>query len=167
MTIELEKYNSQWPKLFEQERARLFQVAGEWLCGAIEHVGSTSVPELTAKPVIDIMFGVKSLEVSRPAIDALSKIDYCYYPYKTDVMHWFCKPKPEYRTHHLHLIPYQSELWCERLRFRDILRSNKKIAQKYTDLKVNLAKDNSLDREAYTQKKWPFIQAVLNGSVNC
>lgn len=166
MKIELEKYNDQWPVLFERERHVLLQVASGWLCGTIEHVGSTSVPGLSSKPVIDIMFGVRSLADSEPAIEALSNIGYCYYPYKAEAMHWFCKPRPEYRTHHLHLIPYESELWNERIKFREILRANSDIAGKYSELKASLAKENSIDREAYTEKKWPFIQGVLNGSIS-
>jgi GrpB-like predicted nucleotidyltransferase (UPF0157 family) len=111
------------------------------------------------------MFGVTSLDASKPAIEVLSGIEYCYYPYKTEVMHWFCKPKPEYRTHHLHLIPYESELWHQRLNFRDILRKDRGIAQKYANLKADLAKEHPVDREAYTQNKGPFIQGVLNGSI--
>ena len=166
MKIQIEKYNDQWPELFKKEKELLLKVAGEWLSGSIEHVGSTSVPGLAAKPVIDIMFGVKSLDASLPAIEALSSAKYCYYSYKTEVMHWFCKPSPELRTHHLHLIPYASELWFQRLNFRDILRKNDGIAQKYADLKMSLAKDNPVDREAYTENKWPFIQSVLNGSIS-
>ncbi|WP_444927927.1 GrpB family protein [Microbulbifer sp. TRSA002] len=165
MKIELENYNSAWPDAFEKEKGILLNVAGEWLCGAVEHVGSTSVPGLSAKPIIDIMFGVKDLPSSKPAIEALSVINYCYYPYKDDVMHWFCKPKPEYRTHHLHLIPFKSNLWQERLKFRDILRNNRTIAQKYAALKQKLAQDNPQDREAYTENKWPFIKAVLSGRI--
>jgi GrpB-like predicted nucleotidyltransferase (UPF0157 family) len=163
--IEIENYNDQWPAFFEKEELVLQQVASNWLYGAIEHVGSTSVPGLAAKPIIDIMFGVTSLDASKPAIEVLSGIEYCYYPYKTEVMHWFCKPKPEYRTHHLHLIPYESELWHQRLNFRDILRKDRGIAQKYANLKADLAKEHPVDREAYTQNKGPFIQGVLNGSI--
>jgi GrpB-like predicted nucleotidyltransferase (UPF0157 family) len=165
MKIEIENYNDQWPAFFEKEKQILQQAAGEWLYGAIEHVGSTSVSGLSAKPIIDIMFGVTSLDASKPAIEALSDIEYCYYPYKTEVMHWFCKPKPEYRTHHLHLIPYESELWHQRLKFRDILRKDSGIAQKYANLKAGLANEHPVDREAYTQNKGPFIQGVLNGSI--
>ena len=166
MKIELENYNDQWPAAFEKEKKILHKVAGEWCFGAIEHVGSTSVKGLPAKPIIDIMFGVVSLNESKYAIETLSDIEYCYYPYKSDEMHWFCKPTPEYRTHHLHFIPYESALWHERIKFRDILRGNSNIAQKYADLKYMLAKENASDREAYTKNKWPFIRDVLSGKIN-
>lgn len=161
MKIIIEPYNSQWPSLFEQEKTALAIILKPWLIGSIEHVGSTSVPQLRAKPIIDIMVGVQGLESSKPAIENLQAAGYCYYPYKIDVMHWFCKPSPQHRTHHLHLVPFRSLLWHERIKFRDILRSNDLIAREYAQLKESLAFENSEDREAYTQAKGPFIQAVL------
>ena len=86
---------------------------------------------------------------------------YQYTPYKSDVMHWFCKPSARFRTHHLHLIPYGSRLWKERIRFRDLLRTNQTVAEKYGLLKVELANKYKSDRDAYTEKKTPFIQQVL------
>ncbi|NEZ54272.1 GrpB family protein [Leptolyngbyaceae cyanobacterium CCMR0082] len=159
--VELSAYDLEWPAKFKAEKAFLIEVIGHWRWGSVEHVGSTAVSGLLAKPVIDIMFGVKSLEVSRPAIDVLTRNGYQYFPYKPDVMHWFCKPSDAVRTHHLHLIPYESELWQERIRFRDLLRSNRAIASDYAALKQALAERYHYDREAYTQAKWPFIQRVL------
>lgn len=116
---------------------------------------------MIAKPIIDIMFGVKTLEDSKLAIDALVKAGYDYCPYKPDVMHWFCKPSNAFRTHHLHLIPFESDLWKERIKFRDILRTNNKLANNYANIKQALASQYKEDREAYTQEKWPFIKKVL------
>lgn len=159
--IELSSYNSEWPTKFELERAVLANILGPWLGGEIEHVGSTAVPGLIAKPVIDIMVGVKSLDGSKPAIDVLVNQGYQYFPYKPDVMHWFCKPSDAFRTHHLHLIPYQSQLWQDRLRFRDALRTCQTLATEYAQLKQVLAARYCHDREAYTHAKWPFVQRVL------
>lgn len=147
--------------MFAAEKTLLEHVAGEWLCGGIEHVGSTSVPRLIAKPVIDIMFGVTSLKESRAAIPALENEGYRYAPYKTDVMHWFCKPSEHFRTHHLHLIPFESPLWIERVRFRDLLRTHSDVATEYALLKQQLAARYHEDREAYTDAKWPFISNAL------
>ena len=159
--VELREYDSSWPSKFELEKNFLMSIAGYWNEGGIEHVGSTSIPGMKAKPVIDIMFGVKSLQDSLPAIDLLVSNGYQYWPYKKEVMHWFCKPSDRYRTHHLHLIPYQSPLWGERIKFRDILRSNTDIAKDYERLKETLAVKYKDDREAYTREKWPFIREVL------
>ena len=159
--VVLEEYNPNWAEKYEEEKEFLMGIIGTWFHGRIEHVGSTAVEGMVAKPVIDIMFGVKTLEVSRPAIEVLTKNGYEYWPYKEDVMHWFCKPSDAYRTHHLHLIPYGSLLWNERIKFRDILRKKGPEFSQYANLKRELASKYTNDRETYTEEKWPFIKGVL------
>ena len=131
------------------------------LAGPIEHVGSTAVPGLAAKPVIDIMAGVQSLEECRPAIATLEAIGYCYFPHRPEQQHWFCKPSAAFRTHHLHLVPFGSRSWTERLAFRDYLRRDHLTARQYAELKKQLATQYEFDREAYTEAKGPFIQSIL------
>src|SRR5688500_8080377 len=162
--ISLVPYDEAWPGQFEEERVRLVRVLSPWLEGPIEHIGSTAVPGLTAKPVIDIMAGVRDLPSSLDARAALVPLDYVYFPYRPDVMHWFCKPSPARRTHHLHLVPVQSALWAERLVFRDCLRSSPAAAAEYAALKTSLAAQYRLDREAYTNAKGAFVRAVLESS---
>src|SRR4051812_2680418 len=98
-------YDPTWPERFEAERALLEPVLGEAAPGGIHHVGSTAVPGLAAKPVIDILVGVADLESSRALIEPLGAVGYVYAQYRADVMHWLCKPSPQQRTHHLHLVP--------------------------------------------------------------
>jgi GrpB-like predicted nucleotidyltransferase (UPF0157 family) len=160
-SVEISPYNPEWPRIFECEKKILHEVAGVWLMGSIEHIGSTSIPGLASKPVIDIMFGVQSLENSLPAIDVIVNSGYEYFPYKKDVMHWFCKPSHKHRTHHLHLVPFQSKLWNDRIQFREILLTNENIAEEYLYLKQELAVRYKYDREGYTEEKWPFIEQVL------
>jgi GrpB-like predicted nucleotidyltransferase (UPF0157 family) len=159
--VTLTAYDELWPKRFAEEHATLSRVLEQWLVGAIEHVGSTAVPGLIAKPVIDIMAGVESLEASRAAIPAVGEIGYCYFPYRTEAMHWFCKPSPFHRTHHLHLIQFESRLWFERLAFRDYLRSHCEVAAEYAELKRRFAAQYHFDREAYTEAKSPFIERIV------
>lgn len=161
--VEITPYDPRWPDRFESERELLARALKTWSVGPIEHVGSTAVPGLAAKPVIDIMVPVQSLPASMGAFAPLANLGYCYAEYKTDVMHWFCKPGFEFRTHHLHLIPFQSALWHERLAFRDALRERPKLAAEYSALKRRLAAKHRFDREAYTDAKWPFIERVLLG----
>jgi GrpB-like predicted nucleotidyltransferase (UPF0157 family) len=160
-SIEIIEYNAAWPAQFLAERDILQAALAKWLVGDIEHIGSTAVPGLAAKLVIDMMAPVASLEGSRGAIKAAESVGYCFYPYKPDEMHWFCKPSPEVRTHHLHLVPLVSQTWVERLAFRDALRQNPVLAQEYTALKRRLAQDFASDREAYTDAKAPFILKAL------
>lgn len=154
-------YDPRWPEKFEAERVLLQRILSWWIAGSVEHIGSTAVVGLLAKPVIDIMVGVESLLASEPAKAILASNGYAYAEYKTDVMHWFCKPSFEFRTHHLHLVPYRSPLWHERLAFRDLLRRDASIAGEYARLKQHLAEKFELDREAYTDAKYPFIARVL------
>lgn len=161
--IVIEPYEPAWPERFEAERVALAKVLAPWLAGPIEHIGSTAVPGLAAKPVIDIMAGVRDLSSSRPAIEAVRPLRYCYFDYKPEVMHWFCKPSDIERTHHLHLVPVGSGLWCERLAFRDLLRRNAATREAYLALKWKLASEYRDDREAYTEGKTPFIEAMLRG----
>ena len=159
--VHLVAYDPGWVERFEVERERLLSVLAPWLPAAIEHIGSTAVPNLCAKPVIDIMAPVRSLDESRPAIEALGALSYVYYPYRAESMHWFCKPSPAFRTHHLHLVPWGSPLWRERLAFRDYLRAHREEADAYAALKTHLAVQHRHDREAYTDAKWPFIERIL------
>lgn len=158
--VEIEPYDPAWPGLFEQERRTLLETIGRWLAGPVEHIGSTAVPGLAAKPVIDIMAGVASLDASRPAIAALVSAGYCHFPYRPDKEHWFCKPSPAFRTHHLHLVPLDSPQWAGALAFRDYLRGHPETAAEYQALKTRLAREFRLDREAYTAAKGPFITRI-------
>jgi GrpB-like predicted nucleotidyltransferase (UPF0157 family) len=154
-------YDVGWPAQFESERSLLSQVMRQYVGGPIEHIGSTAVPGLLAKPVIDVMVAVESLTASRPALTLLEKVGYSSSSYRADVMHWLCKPPPEVRTHHLHLVPFQSTLWVERIAFRDYLRAHPNAASEYADLKRQLAERFRFDREAYTDAKEPFVKQIV------
>lgn len=153
--------DSSWPTRFQQERGLLEAALAPWLTGGVHHVGSTAVPGLPAKPVIDILAGVESLADSRASFDALAALEYRYAPYRTDEMHWFCKPSPAHRTHHLHLIPTRSPRYNDELAFRDALRADPQLARQYAGLKQGLAARHREDREAYTEGKAPFVAGVL------
>ncbi|MFW6201734.1 MAG: GrpB family protein [Gemmatimonadota bacterium] len=159
--IHLAAYDPTWPRRFAEERALLEPVLRPWLAGPIEHVGSTAVPGLPAKPIIDIMAGVRDLPSSLAARAAVAELGYIHFPYRPDVMHWFCKPSPERRTHHLHLVPFDSRLWSDRLVFRDHLRASPADAADYAALKTELAERYRFDREAYTEAKGEFVAAIL------
>jgi GrpB-like predicted nucleotidyltransferase (UPF0157 family) len=161
--VAIEPYSDEWPRRFAEERDVLEEALRPWLAGPIEHIGSTAVPGLAAKPVIDIMAAVESLEASRPALARLAPLGYLYAPYRAEIMHWLCKPSPEVRTHHLHLVPIDSQLWKDRIAFRDRLRSEPALAEAYASLKRDLARMYVNDREAYTDGKQPFVEMVLRG----
>ncbi len=155
-------YDPTWPARFEQERAALEDAIGAWIVGGIHHVGSTAVPGLDAKPIVDILAGVRDLDESRACFDPLAQLGYMYAPYLPDEMHWFCKPHPSRRTHHLHLVPTGSKRYRDELAFRDRLRSDPEVAAEYAALKHTLAERHRDDREAYTEAKGAFVRAVLD-----
>jgi GrpB-like predicted nucleotidyltransferase (UPF0157 family) len=159
--VEIVEYNPQWAAEFLHEQRLVSESLHRWLVGPPEHIGSTAVPGLAAKPIVDIMAPVASLEASVDCIVAAGAIGYLHYPYKPQVMHWFCKPSAEVRTHHLHLVPLNSRLWRERLAFRDALRTHEALRAEYRELKLHLAAVHRHDREAYTDAKAPFVRHVL------
>lgn len=155
------QYDPGWPARFKQEQVALADAIGGWIVGGIHHIGSTAVPGLDAKSIIDILAGVRDLEESRACFGPLAQLEYVYAPYLDDQMHWFCKPGPSRRTHHLHLVPLGSRRYRDELAFRDRLRADPRIANDYTALKHSLAEQFRDDREAYTEAKTDFIRAVL------
>jgi GrpB-like predicted nucleotidyltransferase (UPF0157 family) len=159
--VQVVPYDASWPARFDAEKALLEPAIGRSVTGGIHHVGSTAVQGLAAKPVIDILAGVKDLPSSRACFGELAKLSYQYAPYRTDEMHWFCKPSPAHRTHHLHLVPTGSRRYREELAFRDILRALPDLAERYQALKQQLAAEHRTDREAYTESKQAFIAEVL------
>lgn len=159
--IRISGYDPEWPARFEEERAALAAAIGGWIVGGIHHVGSTAVPGLAAKPIIDILAGVRDLEESRACFEPLARLGYVYAPYLADEMHWFCKPHPSRRTHHLHLVPVGSRRYVDELAFRDRLRADPAVAEEYAALKRALAERFASDREAYTDAKSDFIRQVL------
>lgn len=158
--VEIVAYDPSWPSQFLGESETLCRGLATWLVAPIEHIGSTAVPGLAAKPVIDIMAGVRTLDESRPAIAAATELGYCYVPYQADIEHWFCKPSPSFRTHHLHLIPIGTPEWLRPIAFRNYLRVHADVAAEYDALKRRLALEHRLDREAYTLGKRAFIDRI-------
>jgi GrpB-like predicted nucleotidyltransferase (UPF0157 family) len=150
-----------WPACFERERKRLNAAIGEWLDGGIHHIGSTAIPGLEAKPIIDILAGISDLETGTQCLGPLAELSYVYAPYLPEEMHWFCKPDPARRTHHLHLVPTGSRRYRDELAFRDLLREDPETTHRYAALKRSLASRFRDDREAYTKEKSAFIRAAL------
>lgn len=159
--IRLVPHDPSWTATFLDQATQLRSLIGDWLTGGLHHVGSTAIPGIHAKPVIDILGGVESLERSRPCIDLLAGEGWCYAPYRCEEMHWFCYPAPDHREYHLHLAPTDGRWFTDELAFRDYLRTNPDSARAYEDLKLQLATRFPDDREAYTDAKSDFIQQVL------
>jgi GrpB-like predicted nucleotidyltransferase (UPF0157 family) len=159
--VRIAPYDPAWPAAFEHERELLAEAIGRWVTGGIHHVGSTAVPGLDAKPVIDILVGVADLLSARACFDPLAALGYEHASYRAQEMHWFCKPSRSRRTHHLHLVPTGSPRYRDELAFRDALRAEEELAGEYAALKRALAEAHEHDREGYTEAKSPFVERVL------
>lgn len=160
-------YNPSWPLMFELEKGHLQNCLPHELIRRIEHFGSTAVPNLAAKPVIDILVEVTSLEQTKkrivPVLEAQG-YDYFWRPVRDENVPpfyaWFIKRDDAgNRTHHIHMVERQFDEW-DRLLFRDYLIEHPEIAKEYEVLKRNLAANFRHDREAYTKGKTEFIVRV-------
>jgi GrpB-like predicted nucleotidyltransferase (UPF0157 family) len=150
-----------WPKLFEVEKKRLLLALGEMII-EIEHIGSTSITGMAAKPLIDMMATVNSFADYKSAIEPLKKLGYEYIPERvfTDRV-FFPKGPSKNRTYHLSIVEKNSKTWNDALSFRDYIRANKGKREEYLKLKEKLAKLYANDRTLYTKGKEAFIESVL------
>jgi GrpB-like predicted nucleotidyltransferase (UPF0157 family) len=161
-------YDPRWAERGSAERERLTELLAPWLAGGVEHAGSTAVPGLAAKPVIDLMAPVHDLEeaATGQAAGRLAADGWCYVPPELDQRPWrrfFVKPdvSGQRREAHLHLVQAGHPRWAEQITFRDALRRDGQLARRYADLKRDLARQHGHDREAYTEGKAQFIATVL------
>jgi GrpB-like predicted nucleotidyltransferase (UPF0157 family) len=158
--IQLSPYESGWQILFLEERDRLQASIGGYILD-IQHIGSTSIPGMPAKPILDIGIAVTNFEEAVRCIPPMEKLGYRYKGENgIPRRHYFVKGDP--RTHHVHMVEIESEGWRSSLLFRDYLIKNPETAREYARLKQELAKQFATKREAYQAGKDGFIKAVLH-----
>jgi len=160
--VTVSNYNPLWKKEYETEREKLIKELNGILIG-IEHIGSTSIPGLSAKPIIDIMVGVKSLEdVTDVYKEGLYTIGYEYVEHANFPHRRFFR-KGEWRagTHHLHIYEFEGVHWNNNLFFREYLINNREAKEEYSMLKKELEQQYKHDRVGYTKAKEPFIEGIL------
>jgi len=161
-TVQVVTYHADWHDLFEQERRVLHKHIGH-LVVDIQHVGSTAVPGLDAKPILDIAVAVASVTVipqCRPLLCALGYLDRG--DAGIDGGYLFVKESaPDVRTHHLHIVARDDPRWGNYLRFRDVLKADETLRTRYATLKKAVQEQFSQDRKAYTASKHTFIQDIL------
>lgn len=150
-----------WPEVFAAERVLIETALGAALVSGVHHVGSTSVPGMPAKPIIDMVAGVSDLSVAHGAAIALLQFGYHRHPHRVDAVA-FTKGVGQRHTHHLHLTVPGSELWRERLAFRDALRADYALVQEYGELKARLLRETG-GRPYRAEGKREFVRRVLDG----
>lgn len=157
-------FNPDWPRMFEEEKQHLLDCLPHKIIKRIEHFGSTAIPNLSAKPIIDILVEVTSLEETKKVVVPIltaQGYDYFWRPTHGDdglsFYAWFIKRDANgTRTHHIHMVESEFEHW-DRLLFRDYLIEHPRLLKKYQQLKLHLAKTFPNDRSAYTNAKTEFI----------
>jgi GrpB-like predicted nucleotidyltransferase (UPF0157 family) len=156
-------YDRHWLDLYAEEKTLILGAIGRWLV-AIEHIGSTSVRGLAAKPIIDIMVGVRSLDDAQHCIAPLATVGYVFKPDDTMPARRYFNKGPQSDHHHLHMVEEGGHIWQNQLLFRDYLRAHPETAAEYAALKRGLAGRFGADREGYTEAKTEFIQSVLRAA---
>ena len=168
--VGISPYDSRWPNLFRREAEHLCLCVPAALIRRIEHFGSTAVPGLAAKPIVDMLVQVTSLRAARTEIAPILKAqgyDYFWRPsFGDDIPPWYAffikRDDRGVRTHHIHMVTGRrtfQEHW-ERLLFRDYLIAHPQTARAYERLKCDLVTAHPNDRVAYTKGKTAFIQRI-------
>ncbi|MBM7553941.1 GrpB family protein [Thalassobacillus pellis] len=159
--VKLNEYNPEWENEFENGRKKIIKAIGDKIAG-IEHIGSTSIKGLKAKPIIDIMVGIEDLSNTSILVSPLSEIEFEYVP-KPELKdrRFFRKGLWGRGTCHLHICEIHSTEWVEKLLFRNYLRKNPEMVKEYALLKEELATKYKFDRSTYTQQKEPFIVDII------
>ncbi len=162
-SVSVEPWTADWAADFSERRAELLDVF-ESADVTVEHIGSTAVPGLAAKPVIDILLGAATLSAIESRIEPLAHAGYRYVPkYEIELpsRRYFVKAEDGARRVHLHAVEKDSRIWREHLWFRDALRRDTLLREQYQTLKLQLAASFAHDKSAYTAAKGPFIQSVM------
>ena len=165
-TIEIVPYDPAWPSAFTIERDRIAAALGTFAL-RIDHNGSTSVPGLAAKPIIDIQVSVRQLQPIEPYATPLTQIGYVHVPHPDDSFcPFFHRPKAWPHTYHVHVVQSGGDEERRTLAFRDYLRAHQEIALEYEKLKRTLASHHSAgdfpSREAYAEAKTEFITSITD-----
>ncbi len=161
--VALVPYSSAWPSLFEDECERLLGLFPTQFLD-IQHFGSTAVPGMAAKRIIDLVAGVESMAVADSLVGPLLNRGYTTSAEFNATLidrRWLMRWAHGRRTHHLHIVVFGGDEWRRRLLFRDMLRSDTKLAHRYALLKQELAAQHSIDREAYTRAKSEFVLSAV------
>lgn len=163
-TVKLIPYNPQYKDLFEEEKARLLKGLSSLVID-IQHIGSTSVPGIVSKPIIDIEAGIKDIGDLRKVEDIAKLLENLGFVWRRQNSHpnhhLFAKGPDDNRTHYLHLVEFEGEIWNNDLLFRNTLIKNPELAQEYEKLKIKLAERFPEDREKYTKGKKDFFNKVI------
>ena len=158
--VKLQPHNEQWHQLFAEEKARLQNVIGAFIVD-IQHIGSTSVCGIAAKPILDIAVAISDKASGESCVAPLENSGYVYRGENGIAKRFYFRKGAPARTHHLHMLLADSEELRNHLFFRDYLRANPESAAEYDKLKRELASKFGNDRDAYLDGKAAFVERIL------
>lgn len=167
-SVEIAPANPNWDAQAQDEIRQLKRLLEQFNIHQFEHIGSTSIPGLPAKPIIDLMAEVQSWDDMDLIADQLNPLGWNYVPPELDgreYRRFWVRVKDGKRAVHLHLMRPGEERWDRQIRFRDVLRKRPDLVEAYAVLKTKLADENKEDRESYTAAKTQFILQVLDEGV--
>jgi GrpB-like predicted nucleotidyltransferase (UPF0157 family) len=157
--VRLVPHNPEWTAMYEAERARIKAAIGPHIV-EVQHVGSTSIPGIAAKPIIDIAVGVEEFETARVCIAPMEALGYVFHGENGILRrHYFTRGDPT--LYHAHMHETTSQAWGNLILFRDYLLAHPEDARAYLELKRRLAEQYRHDRRAYTDGKAAFIECIL------
>ncbi len=160
--VRLVPYRTEWAKHFEQEATVLSKLL-DLPIKEIHHVGSTSIPGISAKPIIDILIVYAHLPNLNDITTILGNEGYSYRENgSTTMKYFFAKGSPDKRTHYLHITSTEAPNWQEQLIFRNALREDLQLRREYQQLKTELGTKYSDNRSEYTIGKTTFIKKIIN-----
>jgi len=163
--VQLVPYTPTWAVLFRAERARLQHTLGADALD-IQHIGSTAVPGLAAKPILDLGIAVAAESVVAVCVPRLTALGYTYRGFRgSDQGHFFDQGPEQQLTHYLHMLPIHDPAWWNYLRFRDYLLADPAARDAYLRLKQDLAARYAADRAAYSAAKATFVQHILAAAI--
>ncbi|MBY0754036.1 GrpB family protein [Clostridium sardiniense] len=164
-TVKLYPHSNEWGNLAEATIKDLKDIFSDKAVD-VQHVGSTSIKEIKAKPIIDIAVGVKSFEDVEKLIETLEDKGFIHVKKNDDESQRFfsCGDfDANTRTHHIHVVIFEDKEWCDYIKFRDTLNNDVSKRRAYEELKLNLEKKYPNNRCEYTEAKADFISGILNG----
>ncbi len=157
--VKLLPYNAKWAEEFEKEKKRLFGALGDKVI-SIQHIGSTSVPGLDAKPIIDLALGIRRFKDAEKLMKPLAQLGYNF-DRKFQYQRFLAKGPDTKRTRYLHVMRFNGKKWRNDKLFRDYLRTHPKQAKAYSDPKRNLSKQYPDKRQKYSDGKDKFVKKTL------
>lgn len=163
--VKLEPSKKEWTELYKEEVQRLKDIANNWFRD-FEHIGSTAIGGIPAKPILDILAVIEDLGEAKNLIPILEEHGYEYRPGDVEGRLFFAKGPRTNRTIYLSITERGSDFYEEKIAFRDYLRKHPEAAEQYTSLKKRLAEEHPKNREKYTALKEDFIQNILDRAMD-